>query len=170
MSHPKLLDILNATVYRDEKKVFDDFSLSIEYGQSCAIIGPNGAGKSTLFKILAGLIHPTSGQIEINGKLWDRNDAKPLGHIGFVFQDPTVDPMRSGQANLVYAARLQGLTAHQFTQRIDELVDALDGAMNAANTVAVAIIASTTRANIPSPYIMPIHSWWSVATFPNTRA
>ena len=60
MSHPKLLDILNATVYRDEKKVFDDFSLSIEYGQSCAIIGPNGAGKSTLLKLLSREIYPVA--------------------------------------------------------------------------------------------------------------
>ena len=60
MSHPKLLDILNATVYRDEKKVFDDFSLSIEYGQSCAIIGPNGAGKSTLLKLLSREIYPVT--------------------------------------------------------------------------------------------------------------
>ena len=110
--------------YAGKVEALRDLSMELQSTSVTALLGPNGAGKSTLFKILAGLIHPTSGQIEINGKLWDRNDAKPLGHIGFVFQDPTVDPMRSGQANLVYAARLQGLTAHQFTQRIDELVDA----------------------------------------------
>ena len=60
MSHPKLLDILNATVYRDEKKVFDGFSLSIENRQSCAIIGPNGAGKSTLLKLLSREIYPVA--------------------------------------------------------------------------------------------------------------
>ena len=110
--------------YAGKVQALSDLSLDLQSNSVTALLGPNGAGKSTLFKILAGLIHPTSGQIEINGKLWDRQDTNPLGHIGFVFQDPTVDPMRSGQANLVYAARLQGLTTHQFAPRIDELVDA----------------------------------------------
>ena len=112
--------------YAGKVEALRDLSMELRSNSVTALLGPNGAGKSTLFKILAGLIHPTSGQIEINGKLWDRNDAKPLGHIGFVFQDPTVDPMRSGQANLVYAARLQGLNSHQFTTRIDELIDAFE--------------------------------------------
>ena len=110
--------------YAGKIQALNDLSLDLQANSVTALLGPNGAGKSTLFKILAGLIHPTSGQIEINGKLWDRQDSKPLGQIGFVFQDPTVDPMRNGQANLIYAARLQGLTTHQFAPRIDELVDA----------------------------------------------
>jgi ABC-2 type transport system ATP-binding protein len=109
--------------YARKVEALRDLSLELQSNSVTALLGPNGAGKSTLFKILAGLIHPTSGRIEINGKLWDRDDAKPLGHIGFVFQDPTVDPMRSGLANLVYAARLQGLIRRDFAPRIDELVD-----------------------------------------------
>lgn len=58
MSSPKLLDIHNATVYRESKKVFDGFSLSVEQGQSTAIIGPNGAGKSTLLKLLSRELYP----------------------------------------------------------------------------------------------------------------
>ena len=58
MSYPKLLDIHNATVYRDTKKIFDGFSLSVEQGQSTAIIGPNGAGKSTLLKLLSRELYP----------------------------------------------------------------------------------------------------------------
>ena len=110
--------------YAGKVEALRDLSLELQSNSVTALLGPNGAGKSTLFKILAGLVHPTSGQIEINGKLWDRDDASPLGHIGFVFQDPTVDLMRSGQANLIYAARLQGLVQHQFSPRIDELIDA----------------------------------------------
>ncbi|TNF02754.1 MAG: ATP-binding cassette domain-containing protein [Gammaproteobacteria bacterium] len=58
MQKPRLLDIHNATVYRDNKKVFDGFSLSVEQGQSTAIIGPNGAGKSTLLKLLTRELYP----------------------------------------------------------------------------------------------------------------
>ncbi|TNE82610.1 MAG: ATP-binding cassette domain-containing protein [Gammaproteobacteria bacterium] len=58
MQKPRLLDIHNATVFRDNKKVFDGFSLAVEQGESTAIIGPNGAGKSTLLKLLSRELYP----------------------------------------------------------------------------------------------------------------
>lgn len=58
MQKPRLLDIHNATVFRDNKKVFDGFSLAVEQGESTAIIGPNGAGKSTLLKLLTRELYP----------------------------------------------------------------------------------------------------------------
>jgi branched-chain amino acid transport system ATP-binding protein len=42
-------------------------SLTVEPGERVAIIGPNGAGKSTLFNLISGRLHPTSGDIHVNG-------------------------------------------------------------------------------------------------------
>jgi len=116
---------LNHT-YDGKVEALKDLTLELQSNSVTALLGPNGAGKSTLFKVLAGLIQPTTGQIEIDGSGWDRYDAEPLSHIGFVFQDPTIDRMRSGRANLTYAARLQGLIKRHFEMRIDELVDAFE--------------------------------------------
>ena len=44
-----------------------DISLTIDKGEIIGILGENGAGKTTLIKILAGLIHPTNGKINVNG-------------------------------------------------------------------------------------------------------
>lgn len=57
---PKIIEIRNATVYRDETRVFDGLSLEVEAGEHTAILGPNGSGKSTLLKLLSQEIYPVA--------------------------------------------------------------------------------------------------------------
>lgn len=57
--------------------------------KSLAIIGPSGGGKSTLLKIIAGLVEPTDGSVEIDGKVLNFNENELLEYrrsIGFIFQ------------------------------------------------------------------------------------
>lgn len=122
--------------YSKKVQAIQNFSTELNLYKVTALLGPNGAGKSTLFKILAGLIRQTSGTIEINGTSWDRNDPKPLGKIGFVFQDATIDGMRSGTANLTYAGQLQGLDNNVLKLRINELVATFDMGDYVARPVA----------------------------------
>lgn len=58
MSKPDLIDIANASVYRGDTHVFDQFSLRIAQGERVAIAGPNGAGKTTLLKLLNRELYP----------------------------------------------------------------------------------------------------------------
>ncbi len=51
-----------------------DLSLDFPRGQLTSVLGPSGCGKTTLLKIIAGLLPPTSGEIEVNGKHDDRED------------------------------------------------------------------------------------------------
>lgn len=52
---------------RHGKRVFNGFSMTLESGNICGLLGPNGAGKSTLFYLIAGLLKPSSGNIDYNG-------------------------------------------------------------------------------------------------------
>ncbi|BCW08025.1 ABC transporter ATP-binding protein [Arthrobacter sp. NtRootA1] len=68
--------------------VFHDLNLTIRPGENLAIVGSNGAGKTTLIKLLAGLYHPTSGRVTVNGT--DMRDLDPSGwrrRISVLFQD-----------------------------------------------------------------------------------
>ncbi|MBA2340986.1 MAG: ATP-binding cassette domain-containing protein [Pyrinomonadaceae bacterium] len=57
----------NITKYYDAKPAVRNVNLFVPAGETCALIGPNGAGKTTLLKMLAGLLRPTSGKIEVGG-------------------------------------------------------------------------------------------------------
>jgi len=52
-----------------DRLALDDVSFTLEPGEIFALLGPNGAGKTTTLRILAGLIAPTTGSVEIDGQL-----------------------------------------------------------------------------------------------------
>ncbi len=64
----------------------EDVTLTLPRGEQVAIVGPNGAGKSTLFNVIAGIIQPTQGRVELYG-------SDPAGHIcvGYVPQRNRID-------------------------------------------------------------------------------
>jgi len=75
--------------------VLDDVSLELEAGQALVLLGPNGAGKTTLLRILATLVRPTSGTLEVAGADALRNPEQAraaismVGHGSYVYEDLT---------------------------------------------------------------------------------
>ena len=65
-------------------KAVDGVSFTIERGERVGFLGPNGAGKTTTLKVLSGLLHPTSGDAEVEGHVPFRRDAALLGKITLV--------------------------------------------------------------------------------------
>ena len=83
---------LRAISYKNEDKdIFNDISLNLGHEEKIAIIGSNGSGKSTLLKIIAGLINPSSGYIEVfHEKMNNLKDfSKYRSDIGYLPQDVT---------------------------------------------------------------------------------
>jgi NitT/TauT family transport system ATP-binding protein len=80
------------------QEVLRDVDLTVEAGEFVSLLGPSGCGKSTLLKIIAGLLRPTSGEIEVDGLA--AQEALRRRAIGVVFQQPILLPWRTVEANV----------------------------------------------------------------------
>jgi ABC-2 type transport system ATP-binding protein len=89
-----------------------DVSLSIGQGETVALIGPNGAGKSTTLKVLAGIVQPTRGQVEVIGRV------ASLLELGAGFNGEL-----SGRENIFLNASLLGLGRREVERMLDSIID-----------------------------------------------
>lgn len=111
----------------EELVALHEISFAVKPGERIAFIGPNGAGKSTTIKVLAGILHPTSGEVRVSG-LTPWLERRKLGYrIGTVFGQrsqlwyhlPAGDTFR-------LLARVYDLDHKAFRDRLDELVKLFD--------------------------------------------
>ncbi len=89
--------------YPDGVSIFKDFNLSICAGEAWAIIGPSGCGKTTLLYLLAGLLKPTGGNINIDGIPLDR----PRPKTGLILQDYGLLPWATVYENAALGFRMR---------------------------------------------------------------
>ncbi len=100
-------------------------SFAVETGETLGIVGESGCGKSTLARMLVGLIEPTTGQIEIEGRPLDNADPAAFGRlIQYVFQDPvsSLNPRKTiRQIMEAPLKRLHGMDRASRSARIAEI-------------------------------------------------
>lgn len=90
----------------------DDITFKLKRGESLALIGHNGAGKSTLLKILAGLISPDRGRIEMRGRV------NALIELGSGF-----NPILTGRENIYNNAAILGFSREQIRNKLHEIIE-----------------------------------------------
>jgi manganese/iron transport system ATP-binding protein len=81
-----ILDVAHLSAHYEGREALKDITFHLHAGERVAVVGPNGAGKSTLFKIVAGVLRPTSGEVSIFGSVPGRHVC-----IGYVPQRSHVD-------------------------------------------------------------------------------
>jgi NitT/TauT family transport system ATP-binding protein len=106
---------------RDGARVaaLDDVDLAVGNEQFACIVGPSGCGKSTLLRLVAGLIAPTRGTIEVGGLRVDG----PREDVGIVFQKPTLFPWASVLENVLMPLKLMGRPTASHRQRAMDLLE-----------------------------------------------
>ena len=104
-------DLLRGNGAANVFRALDDVGFTLQRGQSLGIVGENGAGKSTLLKIVAGVIAPTRGRVQVNGRVG------ALLELGSGFH-----PDYTGLANIELSAALLGLSPYEISSKREEIV------------------------------------------------
>lgn len=125
MNH--ILSVQEITKKVRGRHLLHSISFDIEQGTICGLLGPNGAGKTMLIRLLTGLIHPTQGDIQINGKSIVSNRKQVVREIGAIVESPIFFPYMSGKENLINLARLHPqLSVKQQKERVAEVLQIVD--------------------------------------------
>ncbi len=101
----------------------DNIDLVIPSGELFGFLGPNGAGKTTTFRMIAGILRPTSGTVEIGGIDILRRPLEAKARLGFIPDRPFVYDKLTGGEFLRFAAALYGQQGPSVERRIDELLE-----------------------------------------------
>ena len=116
LSHKTFKEFLPA-LFRGEKTsesftALNDISFEIKKGETVGIIGPNGSGKSTILKLIAGVMWPTSGTVQVHGKI------SPLIELG-----AGMHPELTGKENIYLNGAILGLKRKEIDQNYKSIVD-----------------------------------------------
>jgi ABC-2 type transport system ATP-binding protein len=101
----------------------DDVSLEVGAGEIHGFLGPNGAGKTTTIRVLAGLLRPTSGSVEIAGHDIEREPDLAKAALGFIPDRPFIYEKLTAAEFLRFHGGLYGMDGHGIGPRMAEVLE-----------------------------------------------
>jgi sodium transport system ATP-binding protein len=104
----------------------DGVSFTAADGRITGLLGPNGAGKTTTLRMVAALIAPDSGRIEVDGLDVATASRAALARMGVLSDARGLYPRLTARENIVYYGRLHGMTAAAAVARAEDLARTLD--------------------------------------------
>jgi ABC-2 type transport system ATP-binding protein len=106
-----------------ETRALDALDLRVDAGALVGLLGPNGAGKTTAMLLLATLLAPSRGIARVFGHDVTRERSAVRRRLGLVFQEISVDGLLTASENLLFAARLAGLSGRTGRQAVAQAIE-----------------------------------------------
>ena len=157
-----------ALVATDLTKTYDDLvalqplSLTVPVGQSVALIGHNGSGKSTFLRMVAGLLDPSEGEIEIAG--FDLSDVEARATTSFLPDDPVLYDDLSLREHAEYISKLHGGDGWDdyaeslcvrlgLEERIDDLPSRFSRGLRQKTSIVLALVRPFSLLLVDEPFV-----------------
>ena len=131
-----------------EIQALSDVSFQINDGEFVCIVGPSGCGKTTLLKIIAGLLHPTKGEI-----IFQDNHTNGRPKSALVFQDHGLFPWMTVLDNVAFGLKMQGVDRKERTERSLNFIDRVGLATFANNYAHELSIGMRQRVGIARAFV-----------------
>lgn len=160
------------------RTILNGVDLSIEPGEQLVVVGPSGAGKSTVLRLLAGLLLPSSGRLNLNGEAqtYLRLDQQHPPDVRLVFQNPALLGSLSVKENVGFLLYRDGrLSEREITDRVNQALEAvgllgtadqmpseLSGGMQKRVSFARVLIQDPRKTNDQTPLLLfdePTAGW-----------
>ena len=157
-----------ALVAKDLTKTYDDLvalqplSMTVPPGQSMALIGHNGSGKSTFLRMVAGLLDPSDGEIEIAG--FDLTDVEARATTSFLPDDPVLYDDLSLREHAEYISKLHGGDGWDdyaeslcvrlgLEERIDDLPSRFSRGLRQKTSIVLALVRPFSLLLVDEPFV-----------------
>lgn len=112
-----ILSVKEVSKFYSGHTALDDVSLEVQQGSTFGLLGPNGAGKTSLIRIINQITGPDKGEVLLNG---ERLTESHIGRIGYLPEERGLYPKMKVGEQLIYLARLKGLSKEDAKSRIKE--------------------------------------------------
>jgi ABC-2 type transport system ATP-binding protein len=113
-----MIEVENLTKRYGDKVAVDSLTFTVQPGTVTGFLGPNGAGKSTTLRTIAGLDHPTSGRVRVNGRDFAGSPA-PMAELGLLLEAKAVHSGRSARNHLLAIGQTAGIGK----ARVNEVIE-----------------------------------------------
>ena len=115
-----MLKVSHIKKYYDNFMAVDDLSFEVKPGEIFGLLGVNGAGKTTTFRMIIGLLEPSSGKITLDGKPIDYS---VTDKIGFLTEERSLLTKLTVLEQAIYYGVLKGMKEEDIERRLDELLE-----------------------------------------------